>query len=86
MNETVRGRGTLDLRDRTYKVDYELSGDRGKLHGLSPGDADFAKVEDESVRLVIEDGRSVRIVVENQEGDFRAIAPATAKGSENASR
>ena len=79
MHETLHGRGTLDLRDRTYNVDYELSGNQGKLYGLSPGDADFAKVEDESVRLVLEDGQSVRIVVENQDGDFRVIGPAVAR-------
>jgi hypothetical protein len=37
-DETLRGRGTLVLPDRTYNVEYELSGDGGRIIALSPGD------------------------------------------------
>jgi hypothetical protein len=79
MVETIHGRGRLVLLNRTYNVEYELSGDRGRVIGLSHGDLDFAMDEDESARLVFEDRRSVRILVENEAGDFKlagAIEPS----------
>jgi len=80
-DETLRGRGTLVLPDRTYNVEYELSGNGGRITALSPGDLASAILPDESVRLVLEDGRWVAIIVENHNGGFRmAGGPPESKG------
>jgi len=73
MPETLRGRGRLVLVNRTYNVDYELAGDRGRLMGLSAGDVHVAITEIEPARLVLEDHRSVTIVVESDNGDFKLV-------------
>ena len=84
--ETLLGRGTLTLPDRTYVVEYEvINGARGRLTGLSPGDIALAVVQNEPVRLILEDGRSAKIFVENNFGDFRVIESITEGRAEAAS-
>jgi hypothetical protein len=80
MSEMLRGRGTLILLNSMYNVDYELSGDSGRVIGLSTGDVDLVVTDEDPVRLILEDHRSVRIVVENEEGDFRVIGSIETAG------
>ena len=74
--ETLRGQGILILPDGGRPVDYVIiQQTAGRLAGVEHEDIVFAVLAAQPLELVLEDGRSAKIMLAGLEGNFEVTGP-----------